>query len=56
MHFVSQLYMPKRILYVTLYAKFAIIDCNCAEKKESFTYSFAMNLNFHAGNAQNDSD
>ena len=41
MHFVTLFYMPKRIFSVTLHAKFAIIDCDCAGKKETFICSFA---------------
>ena len=41
MHFVTQLYMPKRIFCLTLQLKFAIIDCDCAGKKETFICSFA---------------
>ena len=33
MHFVTQLYILKRIFSVTLHAKFAIIDCDCVGKK-----------------------
>ena len=33
--------MPKRIFYVTLQAKFAIIDCDCVGKKRFFTRSVA---------------
>ena len=51
MHFVALLY---DILFNFVY-KIAIIDGNCVEKKESFTYSFATNLNFYAGNAKIDS-
>ena len=41
MHFVTQLYMPKRIFCLTLHAKFAIIDCDFVGEKETFICSFA---------------
>ena len=34
MHFVTQLYMPKRIFCLTLHAKFAIIDCDFVGEKK----------------------
>ena len=43
MHFVTQLYILKRIFSVTLHAKFAIIDCNCVSKKKLL---FAHLLNY----------
>ena len=41
MHFVTLLYMPKRIFCLTLQMKFAIIGYDNYRKKEAFTYSFA---------------
>ena len=43
LHFVTQLYILKEIFSVTLHAKFAIIDCDCAGKKKLL---FAHLLNY----------
>ena len=49
MHFVTQLYMPKRIFCLTLQLKFAIIDCDCVGKKR-----FLLNqlLNYRKSHAE----